>query len=132
MLSRSPTKTSAPTWNLPRAVSAQPVSASSVPVAGLRAMGHDVVGVPTDVSQLADVEKLATATIDTFGAVHVLCNNAGVSIFGRNEEVSQSWMPARGAARIGLTAGASTPNNKIGDTVARIFATRGIDPATIE
>ena len=51
---------------------------------------------------------------------------------GRNEEVSQSWMPAHGAARIGLTAGASTPNNKIGDTVARVFATRGIDPATIE
>ena len=25
----------------------------------------------------------------------------------------------------------STPNNKIGDTVARIFATRGIDPASI-
>jgi NAD(P)-dependent dehydrogenase (short-subunit alcohol dehydrogenase family) len=47
-------------------------------VAGLRAMGHDVVGVPTDVSQLADVENLATATIDTYGAVHVLCNNAGV------------------------------------------------------
>jgi len=51
---------------------------------------------------------------------------------GRNEEVSVSWMPAHGAARIGLTAGASTPNNKIGDTVARVFATRGIDPATIE
>jgi 4-hydroxy-3-methylbut-2-en-1-yl diphosphate reductase len=34
--------------------------------------------------------------------------------------------------RVGLTAGASTPNNKIGDTVARVFATRGIDPATIE
>jgi 4-hydroxy-3-methylbut-2-enyl diphosphate reductase len=51
---------------------------------------------------------------------------------GRAEEVSQSWMPAHGAVRIGLTAGASTPNNKIGDTVARVFATRGIDPATIE
>jgi len=30
--------------------------------------------------------------------------------------------------RVGLTAGASTPNNKIGETVARIFATRGVDP----
>jgi 4-hydroxy-3-methylbut-2-enyl diphosphate reductase len=28
--------------------------------------------------------------------------------------------------RIGLTAGASTPNNKIGEAVSRIFATRGI------
>jgi 4-hydroxy-3-methylbut-2-enyl diphosphate reductase len=51
---------------------------------------------------------------------------------GREEEVSESWMPAHGAVRVGLTAGASTPNNKIGDTVARVFATRGIDPSTIE
>jgi 4-hydroxy-3-methylbut-2-enyl diphosphate reductase len=32
---------------------------------------------------------------------------------------------------VGITAGASTPNNKIGDAVARIFATRGIDPSAI-
>jgi 4-hydroxy-3-methylbut-2-enyl diphosphate reductase len=51
---------------------------------------------------------------------------------GRAEEVTDGWMPAQGPVRIGLTAGASTPNNKIGDTVARVFATRGIDPATIE
>jgi 4-hydroxy-3-methylbut-2-enyl diphosphate reductase len=31
--------------------------------------------------------------------------------------------------RVGLTAGASTPNNKIGETVSRILRTRGIDPA---
>ena len=43
-----------------------------------------------------------------------------------------NWLAAHGAVRVGLTAGASTPNNKIGDTVARVFATRGIDPATIE
>ena len=41
----------------------------------------DVVGVPTDVSRLVDVEALAAATLDTFGAVHVLCNNAGVGGF---------------------------------------------------
>ena len=50
-------------------------------VGELRAGGHDVIGVPTDVSQLADVEALAAATIDAFGAVHVLCNNAGVGMF---------------------------------------------------
>ena len=36
-----------------------------------------------------------------------------------------------GPVRVGLTAGASTPNNKIGEAVGRIFATRGIDPKTI-
>jgi NAD(P)-dependent dehydrogenase (short-subunit alcohol dehydrogenase family) len=55
--------------------------ALDVAVAGLRADGHDVIGVPTDVSRLADVEALAAATMDAFGAVHVLCNNAGVGMF---------------------------------------------------
>jgi 4-hydroxy-3-methylbut-2-enyl diphosphate reductase len=42
------------------------------------------------------------------------------------------WLPAAGAVRVGLTAGASTPNNKIGEAVARIFATRGVTPAEVE
>ena len=42
------------------------------------------------------------------------------------EATASGWMPTNGAVRIGLTAGASTPNNKIGEAVARIFATRGI------
>jgi 4-hydroxy-3-methylbut-2-enyl diphosphate reductase len=46
-------------------------------------------------------------------------------IVGSDEVVTEAgWMPA-GDAEIGLTAGASTPNNKIGDTVERILATRG-------
>ena len=44
---------------------------------------------------------------------------------------SADWLPASGPVRIGITAGASTPNNKIGEAVGRIFATREIDPATI-
>ncbi|MEO5898630.1 MAG: SDR family NAD(P)-dependent oxidoreductase [Ilumatobacteraceae bacterium] len=50
-------------------------------VSALCADGHEVIGVPTDVSKLADVEALAAATMDAFGAVHVLCNNAGVGLF---------------------------------------------------
>ncbi|MFL5481299.1 MAG: 4-hydroxy-3-methylbut-2-enyl diphosphate reductase [Gemmatimonadaceae bacterium] len=51
---------------------------------------------------------------------------------GAKEEVESSdWLPASGPVRIGITAGASTPNNKIGEAVGRIFATREIDPATI-
>jgi len=45
-----------------------------------------------------------------------------------SERVAEGWMPAAGPVRVGLTAGASTPNNKIGEAVARIFATRGIVP----
>jgi 4-hydroxy-3-methylbut-2-en-1-yl diphosphate reductase len=35
------------------------------------------------------------------------------------------WLPD-GPVRVGITAGASTPNNKIGDAVARVLATRGL------
>jgi NAD(P)-dependent dehydrogenase (short-subunit alcohol dehydrogenase family) len=37
-----------------------------------------VVGVRTDVTDADSVAALAAATIDRFGAVHVVCNNAGV------------------------------------------------------
>lgn len=34
------------------------------------------------------------------------------------------WLPREGAVTVGITAGASTPNNKIGETVARVLAMR--------
>lgn len=45
----------------------------------LSAMGGTVLPVLTDVSKLSQVEALAKKTVKTFGAVHLLCNNAGVS-----------------------------------------------------
>jgi 4-hydroxy-3-methylbut-2-enyl diphosphate reductase len=48
-----------------------------------------------------------------------------------HEECTQPWLATAGPLRIGITAGASTPNNKIGEAVARIFALRGVDPASI-
>jgi 4-hydroxy-3-methylbut-2-enyl diphosphate reductase len=47
------------------------------------------------------------------------------------EATETGWMPVEGPVRIGLTAGASTPNNKIGETVARILATRGLVLQTV-
>jgi NAD(P)-dependent dehydrogenase (short-subunit alcohol dehydrogenase family) len=44
----------------------------------LKATGADVVAVVTDVSKADQVEALAQRTLDAFGAVHLLCNNAGV------------------------------------------------------
>jgi len=42
------------------------------------------------------------------------------------EETRADWLPSIGPLRIGVTAGASTPNNKIGEAVGRILATRGL------
>ena len=47
-------------------------------VADLAGGGADVIGVPTDVTSAASVEALAEAAYAAHGAVHVLCNNAGV------------------------------------------------------
>jgi NAD(P)-dependent dehydrogenase (short-subunit alcohol dehydrogenase family) len=44
----------------------------------LRAQGAEVLGVRTDVSRRDEVEALARRALDAFGAVHLLCNNAGV------------------------------------------------------
>ncbi len=46
---------------------------------------------------------------------------------GTTTEARQaSWLPS-GPARIGVTAGASTPNNKIGEAIQRIAAARGLE-----
>ena len=55
------------------------------------------------------------------GTVHF--RRAGVK---HVEETASGWLPTEGPVRVGVTAGASTPNNKIGETVARILATRGL------
>jgi NAD(P)-dependent dehydrogenase (short-subunit alcohol dehydrogenase family) len=47
-------------------------------VGELRDQGRDVIGVVTDVTSLESVEALRDATLDAFGAVHVVCNNAGI------------------------------------------------------
>src|ERR1700722_10779856 len=52
-------------------------------------------------------------------------------IGAHDEQETPEWIPRDGAVRVGITAGASTPNNKIGEAVARIFATRGVVPSTI-
>jgi NAD(P)-dependent dehydrogenase (short-subunit alcohol dehydrogenase family) len=55
-------------------------------------MTGDVRAVVADVSRRVDVEGLATAALDEFGAVHVVCNNAGIVIAGRIEDLTeQEW-----------------------------------------
>jgi NAD(P)-dependent dehydrogenase (short-subunit alcohol dehydrogenase family) len=59
--------------------------------AEMKASGATVLSVITDVSKAADVEALAKKTIDAFGAVHVLCNNAGVPpVVGASWELTEA------------------------------------------
>jgi NAD(P)-dependent dehydrogenase (short-subunit alcohol dehydrogenase family) len=44
----------------------------------LRDSGAEILAVVMDVSRAEDVDALAKASLEAFGAVHIVCNNAGV------------------------------------------------------
>ncbi len=52
------------------------------------ALGPGAVGVPTDVSDEAAIHRLRDEALRAFGAVHVICNNAGV---GGGSETLADW-----------------------------------------
>ena len=58
--------------------------------AEMKAQGATVLAVRTDVSDAASVEALAGKTIESFGAVHLLCNNAGVCAGGSMWELTDA------------------------------------------
>ncbi|MEI7885947.1 MAG: SDR family NAD(P)-dependent oxidoreductase [Actinomycetes bacterium] len=58
----------------------------------LRSQGADVFAVTADVAKAADVDRIGTAAMDVFGALHVACNNAGVSGGGLSWEIDlETW-----------------------------------------
>jgi NAD(P)-dependent dehydrogenase (short-subunit alcohol dehydrogenase family) len=78
-------------------------------VAELKEAGGDVVGVKTDVSRLDEIERLAARTIDAFGAVHVLCNNAGVESGATFADIpAETWDWVLGVDLLGTIYGIKT------------------------
>ena len=54
--------------------------------------GAAVEAVPTDVTRRESVDALAQAALRRFGAVHLVCNNAGVAVGGRLLDATpQDW-----------------------------------------
>jgi NAD(P)-dependent dehydrogenase (short-subunit alcohol dehydrogenase family) len=47
---------------------------------GLTAAGHQVLGVPCDVSKEDDVAAMVAATVDTYGRLDMAFNNAGIQV----------------------------------------------------
>jgi NAD(P)-dependent dehydrogenase (short-subunit alcohol dehydrogenase family) len=55
-------------------------------------LGTEVLAVPTDVGELAQVRALAERTVEHFGAAHVVFNNAGVGVAGLVHQYShEEW-----------------------------------------
>lgn len=53
----------------------------------LRERGTEVIAVPTDVGELEAVKALAQTAIERFGGFDTWVNNAGVTVYGRHNEV---------------------------------------------
>jgi NAD(P)-dependent dehydrogenase (short-subunit alcohol dehydrogenase family) len=73
-------------------IESEPLAAA---VEAIRGGGADAIGVRTDVSQADQVQALADATLAAFGAVHVVCNNAGVesgALFADIPERTWEWV----------------------------------------
>jgi 4-hydroxy-3-methylbut-2-enyl diphosphate reductase len=89
-------------------------------------------------SNTISLVALCAEKVTTYHVADASCIDAERGVIrhlppGAAGEIETSgWLDAEHHAapvRVGFTAGASTPNNKIGEAVARVFATRGVDPA---
>jgi 4-hydroxy-3-methylbut-2-enyl diphosphate reductase len=56
---------------------------------------------------------------------------AGTPLDATQEVEELDWLPAEGEVRIGLSAGASTPNSQIGLAIGRILEARGLAPEEV-
>ena len=75
-------------------------------VAEVAASGAQVVGLRVDVSKAAEVESLGAATLERFGALHLVFNNAGVSAGGLIWESTVSdWEWVIGVNLMGVAHG---------------------------
>src|SRR5262245_61690702 len=76
----------------------------------LERAGVDVIPVRTDVAIPSDVDALARRTLDAFGAVHVVCNNAGVAYGGLPtwESTLADWKWVVGVNLMGAVHGVRT------------------------
>ena len=75
----------------------------------LQALGAEAIGVPTDVTELDSVEQLAARAVDHFGAVHIVCNNAGVAPFGMMTQAThKDWEFTMGVNFWGVVHGVET------------------------
>jgi NAD(P)-dependent dehydrogenase (short-subunit alcohol dehydrogenase family) len=107
-------------------------------VESIRARGGEALGVSTDVTDPASVQALAATAFRTFGKVNVLCNNAGVAMWGGLESAThRDWQWVLGVNLWGVIHGveafvprmiASKEPGHIVNTasMAGLVATRGL------
>ncbi len=88
---------------------------------------HDVATAVTDVSDAASVDDLARATVERFGAAHVVCNNAGVAGGGPVWQAYRNWPAASGPP----PDGQDMPGSEEIRQAVTSAVESGLDPAVI-
>jgi 4-hydroxy-3-methylbut-2-enyl diphosphate reductase len=83
-------------------------------------------------SNTCNLARICAARVRTYHIADPDCMITGDEIRHRpvgapsttvgNEDVTRSWLPASGQVVIGLTAGASTPNNIVGEVIRKLEA----------
>jgi len=63
-------------------------------------MGGRALPVQADIRSIADIEALFDRTLETFGAVHILVNNAGILLYKKIEEVTEAEFDAIFASNV--------------------------------
>ena len=82
-------------------------------------------------SNTTHLAAICQAKVPTYHIEDATCIDARTGgirfqpVESRIEQCRAGWLPA-GTVTVGITAGASTPNNKIGETIERIAAMRGL------
>jgi len=78
-------------------------------------------------SNTANLARICAAKVPTYHVADVSClESAGrirhKPVGQKTEQVLSDWLPLSGPIRVGLTAGASTPDNQIGALILRLAA----------
>src|SRR2546426_8939254 len=75
-------------------------------VGPIRSRGGEAIAERTDVTDLASGQALAERAFDAFGRVHVLCNNAGVALWGGLETAThRDWQWVLAVSLLGVVHG---------------------------
>ncbi len=87
----------------------------------------------SNTSHLAEMgeEKLPTYFVRNASRLHSVHEILHYDLHAKTEVIAKEWLP-EGPLVVGITAGASCPNNLIEETLLRLFELRGISRAQLE
>ncbi|KAB2660462.1 MAG: 4-hydroxy-3-methylbut-2-enyl diphosphate reductase [Verrucomicrobia bacterium] len=86
----------------------------------------------SNTSHLAEMGEAKLPTFFIKNAAKLVSNRQIIhyNLHQQQEVTSENWLP-QGRISVGITAGASCPNNLIEDTIRRLFALRGVEVSEV-